>query len=162
MHESTKERFRFLIQNSWAIISLFGAEGTVLYQAPSVERLLGHRPQDRIGRNVFRDPIVHPDDMDAKRAFFDAIRGRPGAPVTAEFRLRHADGSWRDIEAVGQNFLHAPGVAGIVTNYRDVTERKHAEEALRESEEHYRSVITALREGVTVLDADGRISTCNA
>src|SRR5262249_4825184 len=124
----SEERFRFLVQNSWDIISLFDAEGTVLYQSPSVERLLGHRPQDRIGRNVFSDPIVHPDDLGRKRAFFDAIRGRPGAPITAGFRLRHADGSWRDIEAVGQNFLHDPSVAGIVANYRDVTERKRAEE----------------------------------
>src|SRR5262249_36246679 len=143
MHESTEERFRFLVQNSWDIISLFDAEGTILYQAPSIERLLGHRPQDRIGRNVFREPIVHPDDMAAKRAFFDAIRGRPGAPVTAEFRLRHADGSWRDIEAIGQDFLDDPTVAGIVTNYPDVTQRKRAQEALRPGEERFRTVAKA-------------------
>ena len=68
-------------------------------------------------------PIVHPDDLNRKRAFFDAIRSQPGNPVTSEFRLRHADGSWREIEAVGQNFLDEPSVAGIVTNYRDVTEQ---------------------------------------
>src|SRR5438105_174821 len=126
----SEERFRFLVQNSSDIISLFDAEGTVLYQAPSVERLLGHRPQDRIGRNVFREPIVHPDDLGAMRAFFDAILSRAGTRVNAEFRLRHADGSWRDIEAVGQNFLHDPSVAGIVANYRDITERKRDEALL--------------------------------
>ena len=75
----SEERFRYLVQNSSDIISLFDAEGTILYQAPSVERLLGHRPEDRVGKNVFRDPIVHPDDIDRKRAFFDAIRSQPGA-----------------------------------------------------------------------------------
>src|SRR5262249_55127787 len=115
------------------VISLFDAEGTVLYQAPSIERLLGRRSQDRIGKNVFRDPIVHPDDVAAKRAFFDEILSRTGALVTAEFRLRHADGWWRDVEAVGKNFLHEPCVAGIVANYHDVTERKRAEAAIRES-----------------------------
>src|SRR4029077_5014839 len=107
---ASEERFRFLVQKRSDIISLFDAEGTVLYQAPSVERLLGYRPQDRVGRNVFRDAIVHADDLAAKRAFFDAILSRPGATVTAEFRLRHVDGSWRHIEAVGQNYLHDPGV----------------------------------------------------
>ena len=124
---ASERRFRILVQNSSDIISLFDAEGTILYQAPSVERLLGHKPQDRIGRNVFRDSVVHPDDLGSKRAFFDAMLSQPGAPVTAEFRLRHADGSWRDIEAIGQNFLNDPGVAGIVANYRDITERKRDE-----------------------------------
>src|SRR5262249_44503954 len=75
---------------------------------------------------------------------FETARNRPGAPVTAEFRLRHADGSWRDIEAIGQSFLHDPAVAGLVANYRDVTERKRAEEALRESEQRRRSLTEAL------------------
>jgi PAS domain S-box-containing protein len=129
----TKARFRSLVQNSSDIISLFDAEGTVVYQSPSVERLLGHRPQDRVGKNVFRDPIVHPESLATKRAFFDAIRSWPGAQITAEFRLRHADGSWRDIEAIGQNFLADPSVAGIVTNYRDITERKRLEDELRQA-----------------------------
>ena len=123
-------RFRALVQNSSDIILLFDSEGTVLYQSPSIERLLGYRPEDWIGRNVFHDPIVHPDDAAAKQVFFEKARNHPGAPVTAEFRLRHADGSWRDVEAVGQSFLHDPGVAGVVANYRDFTERKRAEEAL--------------------------------
>ncbi|MDB5319743.1 MAG: domain S-box protein [Phycisphaerales bacterium] len=120
----SEARFRFLVQNSSDIVSLFDAQGTIVYQSPSIERLLGQPQGDRIGRNVFRDSIVHPDDLGAKRAFFDAILSRPGAPATAEFRLQRADGSWRDIEAIGQNFLQDQNVAGIVANYRDVTERK--------------------------------------
>jgi two-component system sensor histidine kinase/response regulator len=126
----SEERFRFLVQNSSDIIGLFDAEGVIFYQSPSVQRVLGYSPLERIGRNVFSDPIVHPDDLAAKHAFFDAILRQPGTPVTAEFRLRHADGSWRDIEAIGQNSLHEPSVAGIVTNYRDVTDRKRDEALL--------------------------------
>jgi PAS domain S-box-containing protein len=127
---ASEARFRALVQNSSDIISLFDAKGTVVYQSPSIERLLGHRAHERIGLNVFKDPIVHPDDRAAKRAFFDTALNSPQSVVTGEFRLRHANGSWRNIEAVGQNFLHEPAVAGIVANYRDVTERKQVEAAV--------------------------------
>ena len=129
----SEERFRFLVQNSSDIVSLLDADGTVLYQSPSIERILGYRPEDRIGRNVFHDPIVHPGDSDAKRAFFASILARPRAIHAAGFRLRHADGSWRDIEAIGQSFQDDSAAAvRIVANYRDVTERKRLEAELRQ------------------------------
>ena len=149
------ERFCALVQNSSDIISLFDAVDTILYHSPAIERILGYRPQDRIGRNIFRDNIVHPDDLDSKRAFFDAIRNQPGVPVAAEFRLRHADGSWRSIEAIGQNFLDDPSVAGIVTNYRDVTERRQAEEALRASERRFRIFVDHATDGAFFLARPG-------
>jgi len=125
-----EERFRLLVQNSSDILTSLDAEGTVLYQSPSVARVLGYPAAERIGRNVFRDPITHPDDLGAKRAFFEAALARPGETVTGRFRLRHASGTYRDIEAVATNRLDDPAVAGIVANYRDVTERRQFEEAL--------------------------------
>ncbi|MBA2591733.1 MAG: PAS domain S-box protein, partial [Gammaproteobacteria bacterium] len=127
----SEERFRFLVQNSSDIVSLFDAGGTVLYQSPSIERILGYPPEDRIGRNVFHDPIVHPGDSDAKRVFFGWILARPRVVHAAGFRLRHADDSWRDIEAIGQSFQDDSAAAvRIVANYRDVTERKRLEAEL--------------------------------
>jgi two-component system sensor histidine kinase/response regulator len=130
-----EERYGYLIQNATDVINVFDGDGTILYQTPSIERVLGFRPYDRIGRNVFRDSIIHADDLDDHRTFFDAIRSQPGATVRGEFRMQHVDGSWRDIEAVGQNLLGDPTVAGIVGNYRDVTERKQAERALLQAKE---------------------------
>jgi len=126
-----EQRFRRLVQNSSDIITVLDAEGTVLYQSPSIERVLGFRPEDRIGRNIFRESLVHPNDRAAKRAFLDEALRHPGAVVSAEFRLRHADGSYRFIEAIGQNLLHDPSIAGIVANYRDITARMRAEEERR-------------------------------
>ena len=53
-----------------------------------------------------------------------------GAERRFEFRIKHADGTWRTIEAIGRNLLEDPAVAGIVINHRDITERKVLEEQL--------------------------------
>jgi PAS domain S-box-containing protein len=110
---------------------VLGADGTVIYQSPSVERVLGYRPEERIGLNIFVDVITHPDDMEAKRRFLADALARPGEPVAGGWRLAHKDGSWRDIEAVGVNLLGDPAVGGIVATYRDATERRRAEEERR-------------------------------
>jgi PAS domain S-box-containing protein len=128
----SEERFRLLVQNSSDVISVLDSRGVVIYQSDSIERVLGHGPGDRIGTNILESRLVHPDDLTRKRDFFNEIRAKPGSNVTAEFRLLHADGSWRYVEAVGKNLLHDPAVKGIIANYRDVTERKRNEEEIRQ------------------------------
>jgi PAS domain S-box-containing protein len=130
-----EERYGYLIQNASDVINVFDAEGTVLYQTPSIERVLGFRPNERLGTNIFADSIVHPDDESRHREFFAAILRQPRATVRGEFRVRHVDGSWRDVEAVAQNLLEDPTVAGIVGNYRDITQRKQQELELRHAKE---------------------------
>lgn len=130
----TEQRSRLLVHNSSDIITAFAAEGTVLYESPSIERVLGLRPEDRIGKNILLDPIVHPEDLPKKRSFLDESLRRPGETVSAEFRLRHADGTWRTKEAVGQNRISDPNVGAIIANYRDITERKQADERAKQSE----------------------------
>lgn len=119
----TEERFRYLVTNSSDVISVFDAAGNILYQTPSVERVLGIAADDFIGKNVYRDEIIHPDDLQRKREFFEGLLAAPHELIKVECRLRTATGSWRNVEAIGQNLLADSTVAGIVANYRDVTER---------------------------------------
>src|SRR4051812_27984108 len=122
-----EDRFRLLVLNSSDIITVLREDGTIAYESPSIERVLGYKAEVRVGRNLFDHSLVHPDDAGKKRAFLDAALRSPGATATGEFRLRHADGSYRHIEAVGTNLLDDPRVAGVVANYRDVTERRRVE-----------------------------------
>ena len=119
----SEERFRALVENSTDVIALLSREGTSLYATPSQERVLGTTPDK--GVSVFGR--VHPDDLAFARARLAACLANPGQPVTAEVRVKHQDGSWRVIEAIGVNRLDDPSVGAIVANYRDITARKQAE-----------------------------------
>ena len=133
----SEKRFRSLVQNASDITTVLDAAGTIRYESPSIERLLGYRPEDLVGQNAF--DYVHPDDLERVRSIFGETTKRSGASRPAEVRFRHADGSWRYMEWIGNNLLEDPTVKGIVANSRDVTERKEAEEKLREVREAERS-----------------------
>ena len=133
----SERRFRSLVQNGSDIITVLDAGGTIYYESPSIERLLGYRPEDLVGQNAF--DYVHPDDLERVRSIFGEITKRSGAIGPVEVRFRHADGSWRYLEWIGKNLLEDPTVKGIVANSRDVTERKEAEEKLREVREAERA-----------------------
>ena len=135
----SEERFRALTQNSSDVITLLGVYGTIRYQSPSSERILGYSPEEMVGKNVF--DYVHPEDLGlVEMIFIEGLRD-PGRRPSVEYRLRHKDGSWRWLESVVANLLGHRDVGGVVFNSRDVTERRRTEERLGEAEEKYRTLV---------------------
>ena len=123
--------FRAVIEKSGEIMSLTSADGTTRYLTPLAWRLLGWTPEE-MGERTFRDQVV-PEDRE-KLATALAHLVRTGArDLAMELRVRHRDGSLRWIESTGTNLLDDPDVRAIVGNYRDITARKLADEALRAS-----------------------------
>ena len=148
----SEERFRALTQNSSDVITLLGAQGTIRYQSPSAERILGYRPGEMVGGDVF--DYVHPEDLGrVEIAFVEALKD-PRRRPSVEYRFRHKDGSWRWLESVGANLIGDPAVGGIVFNSRDITERRRAEERLREAEERYRTLVERIPAITYVQEAD--------
>lgn len=128
LRESEK-RFRSLTEHATDVITLLDADGSMRYHSPSVERLLGYAPQSLHGKTLASQ--VHSEDtVEVERLLAQCIE-KPGVPVSAEFRIRHQDGSWRHLEAIGNNLLNDPDVKGIVVNSRDVTARKRDEATIR-------------------------------
>jgi PAS domain S-box-containing protein len=126
-----ERRFQALIEESNDVISVVDADGVFQYQSPSVERILGYEPEETLGDTAWE--YVHPDDRaDLIEAFERGITDPDAKPVF-EYRARHADGSWRWLEANGNNQLDNPAVAGYVVNSRNVTERKERERELSQT-----------------------------
>ncbi len=131
MRES-EERYRTLVQYGADIISILEVDGTIRYESPAAERVLGYRPEDMVGTNGFS--YLHPDDFERVLELFVEGIETNLPTATEEVRFRAADGSWRYLEMTGVNRLDDPDVEGIIISSHDITERKFAEEALRRNE----------------------------
>jgi len=121
------------------IITVFEADGTIRYQSPSVKRILGYDPEALVGTNVFE--LLHPEDIERGADALVKALSSPRITRPMVLRWRHANGSWRHLESVGNSLLDDPKVRGLVSVSRDVTDRVRAEEMLKEAEEKYRMLV---------------------
>jgi hypothetical protein len=139
-----EEYYRKLTEHSSDALGILNARGKIVYASPSVKRILGYAPDEVHNKDVFA--LVHPEDLPAvRRTFRQAMRIRE-LRVTQELRCQRADGSWCDLEVVGQNYLHDPRMAGFVINAREITERKQMEVRLRQTQKM--EVIGQLASGI--------------
>jgi PAS domain S-box-containing protein len=154
---ASEEYFRALTENSSDAVAVLNRDGTARYERLPVASILGYRTEDLVGRNVFE--LVHPDDMQIVAESFAKLVQSPGATMVMEVRYRHKDGSWRHMEGMGKNLLNNPAVDGIVVNYRDITERKTAEEKLQHSEEMHRLIFENTNDVIYTYDTEFRITS---
>lgn len=148
-----EEHLWVVSENALDIILLIDPDGTISYINQACRRILGFEPEEMIGRNSF--DFVHPEDLSSAQKIIDRSLQDEEYSPTAEVRVRHKDGSWRYLEGIGKSFLHHPAVRGIVISLRDITDRKRAEESLRESEELYRTLVRISPDAITVVDLEG-------
>ena len=143
-----QQRFEALLMHSSDVFLIVGKDGSVKYQSPAVEQVLGYTPDERQGHSIFE--LTHPDDIGYVRAALGELMATSGTTKTIELRSRHADGSWRTLEATGWNLIEDPVVDGIVVNYRDITERKALERRLVHDAHH--DPLTGLPNRALVVD----------
>ena len=158
--QASEKRFRALIENGLDSISLLRANGTLIWESPSAIRLLDYAPDEYIGQNIFM--LIHPDDLKWTQEMYTQLVHEPGSHGRGKFRLRHADGTWRWVEAIVTNMLSEPGVNAIVVNYRDITERKQAEDVRREEQNLLRTLIDNIPDRIYAMDRQGRKTLSNA
>jgi PAS domain S-box-containing protein len=151
-----EEQFRVLLEFASDAIAVIDEEGTIVYASQTTTRILGYSIEEFVGKSAF--DLVHPDDLERTQSLFAECLRSPGLPIRAEYRARHKDGTWRELEGVGVNRVDHPGVRGIAISYRDVSERKQTQEAIL----HLASIVETSGNAIIGLDADGRIESWNS
>ncbi|MFO7535624.1 MAG: PAS domain S-box protein [Kiritimatiellia bacterium] len=156
----SEARFRTLTERATDLVLILDGRGEMLYKSLNVEHILGFPEKVALGEKIA--DLVHPDDRaELNRLMMEGVE-QPGAIRKGELRLRHRTGAWRVMEAVARNLLDDPVIQGVVLNMRDITERKEAETALKESEERFRILVQRAPEAIAVFDVDlGRFVDVN-
>jgi PAS domain S-box-containing protein len=151
--------YQALVESSSDAVVLLNEVGEIVFISETSERLLGYTSEERLGHSAW--DMVHASDQPGVRAAFRECLRKPRMPITAEFRNRHKDGSWRYVEAVAVNRLDEAAVGAIVVNYRDITARHQTEEALRASEERLRHIVEHAQDLIYYCDPDGIFTYVN-
>ncbi len=158
--EESEGKYRFVVNNLKEVVFRTDAEGHWTFLNPAWEEVTGFDVHESLGR-VFLE-YVHPDDRQRNIELFKPLIERKKDYCRHEIRYLHKDGGFRWIEVWARLTLDeqdtATGTAGTLT---DVTKRKEAEQALRQSEEFVRSVLDNVDEGFLVVDREYRIMTAN-
>ncbi len=157
--QASERRFRSLIESSADGLALIDSAAAVLYAGPSTQRLMGYSAEEFVGLNMLS--LVHPEDLPTAEMELAAAVDDPTRVGAAELRLKHKDGAWRWFEGTARNLLADAAVSAVVLNYRDVTERRAAEEMLRESEERMRVILDTALDAIITIDSAGAVTSWN-
>ncbi len=141
--KNSELRFRSLIEKATELIALHNEKGEIMYMSPSIEKVLGYTPESRIGQHAL--DFVHPDDLLRIKKILGYLVGNPGSATSAQWRHRHADGTWHWMEGVATNLLHDPAVGAVVHNFRDISEREKIESELVEKNTELQELSTYLQ-----------------
>jgi diguanylate cyclase (GGDEF)-like protein/PAS domain S-box-containing protein len=134
-----QELFRTLAELSSDIILLVNREGVIIYENPAMEKILGYKIEERVGKNVFEN--LHPDEINlAMDGFNKLIRDDVSVAQNFEIRVQHSDGSWRTFEIAASNLKKGDIVEAMIINLHNITARKKTEADLKASKRKYREL----------------------
>ncbi|MDO8546222.1 MAG: PAS domain S-box protein, partial [Nitrospirales bacterium] len=154
-----KEWFRSLTEHGSDLITVLDPKGTILYDSPSIERILGYRPIDRQGKSGF--DLVHPEDIPGAKSIIARAFQKLGSTHTIEMRVRGQDGRWHVLEATGKTMLDQHGKPCGVINSRDITERKQLEQERERLTRDRLLLLESTGEGIYGVDLEGYCTFIN-
>ncbi len=128
----SEELFRMMIEEGSDLIVILEKSGTITYQSPSIERILGYGPEDMLGKDVME--FIHPADLRGFITAYSEILRNPSGIPSIEMRVRHRDASWRTLEIKAKEITRHHKMQGLIVNCRDITDRRRIEGELHKAQ----------------------------
>lgn len=144
-----------LLNLSTDIITVLNEDGTILYESPSIERILGYTRNELVGQNAFS--FVHKDDVSQVKAPFVNGISSLGKAIFGPYRFRKANGEYIYLESAGTVFIENNGLTNIVINSRDITQRVNDEFKIK----RLSAAVEQSSNTIVITDIDGHIQYVN-
>ena len=156
----SEAQHRMLIENSLDMIYMLTEEAVFTFVSPSCLMILGYPEERMLGQSL--QQFVHPDDFPACQAYLHQVIAAGQRQAGIEYRARHANGSWgwNALSAVPLRDDHG-ALLGFEATARDITERKHANATLRDSETNLSVILEATADGILAVDRQGKVIRTN-
>ncbi|GAB2528259.1 PAS domain S-box protein [Spirosoma aerophilum] len=136
---TSEQRYRSLVDQLKEVLFQTNERGLWIYLNPAWERITGFTVEESLG-GFFLDSILQ-DDWKETQELFEAIRARQQTHINHVIRYIHKDGGYRWIDVVAEiNLDQDNQFAGVTGTLTDITARKEAEEAIKESEQRFREI----------------------
>jgi len=157
--QQDQEFFQHLVEHALDVVTVISADGSIVYNSPSLETVLGYLPEDLEDANVLA--YMHEDDQGAvSEAIVNTLTDDSNIEL-GEFRFRHKDGAYRYCQAVARQWKIGSEL-GILVNTRDVTIQHQAQTDLAASNELLTQIFSASSNLLTVSSPeDGTILEVN-
>ncbi|NIP28341.1 MAG: PAS domain S-box protein [Phycisphaerae bacterium] len=154
----SEERYRILVENQTDMVVKFDPEGVLLFVSPSYCKTFGKSQDDLIGKRFI--PLIHEEDRARVSEVLNNVYKPPYTAYVEERALTKVGWRWQAWlnTAVLNNERKVEAIIGVG---RDITERKMAEDALRESEKRFREIFDNTAVGVYRTTPDGKILMAN-
>lgn len=160
LQKKTEKRFQALIENANEIISLTDKAGNIFYISPSATKITGYTLEELSNGGHFKS--IDPTYKENAEILLQQSLSSPGVPQYRLYNVTHKNGSTIWMEGTVTNLLHDENVRAVVSNFRNVTEKKVAEEKLKESENNLKTIFNNSNEAFMLLDTEFNIKAFNA
>ena len=158
----SEERYRLMVAGSEQVFFyVHDPQGRFEYLSPSVRDVVGYAPEALVGRPYEVLLADDPESAAEVHGGTEAALRADGSLSNYEAEVRHADGRHLTLELAETALVVNGRVTGVQGFARDITPRRAAERALRESEERYRRIFQESRDAIYVTTLDGRFEEVN-